>query len=155
MVFFILVRYIVVYLHELQRWITQEWSVSELLDWVMTEAETFAKEFTTHGDKMLQTISNNVRCYCLFICLLCVLQCLFVRLYDCVCLQMCVIVTYINRNFIKAWRTTHYNGSIIEMAEELVEHQLCKGIETDDTSSHRYDVIQHWNSLINWLGKCF
>ena len=68
---------------------------------------------------------------------------------------MCVIVTYINRNFIKAWRTKHYNGSIIGMAKELVEYQLCKENETDDTSSYRYDVIQHWNSLINLLGKCF
>ena len=52
---------------------------------------------------------------------------------------MCVTVTYINRNFIKIWRTKHYNGSIIEMAQELVEHKVCK--EADDTSSHRYDVI--------------
>ena len=43
----------------------------------------------------------------------------------------------------------------VEMSKELVEHQLCKENETDDTSSHRNDAIQHWNSLINWLGKCF
>ena len=30
---------------------TYEQTVSELLDWVMTEAENFAKEVTTRGDK--------------------------------------------------------------------------------------------------------
>ena len=35
----------------LERFITQEWTVSELLDRVMTEAESFVKEVTTHGDK--------------------------------------------------------------------------------------------------------
>ena len=35
----------------LERWVTYERTVSELLDWVMTEAEKFAKEVTTRGDK--------------------------------------------------------------------------------------------------------
>ena len=53
--------------------------MSELLDWVMTEAEKFAKEVTTRGDKGVVDhiksceVSNS---YCLFVCLfmtLCVL----------------------------------------------------------------------------------
>lgn len=35
----------------LEKWVTYERTVSELLDWVMTEAEKFAKEVTTRGDK--------------------------------------------------------------------------------------------------------
>ena len=35
----------------LERWVTYEQTVSELLDWVMTEAERFDKEVTTRGDK--------------------------------------------------------------------------------------------------------
>lgn len=35
----------------LERWVTYEQTVSELLDWVMNEAEKFASEVTTRGDK--------------------------------------------------------------------------------------------------------
>ena len=46
--------------------------MSELLDWVMTEAEKFAEEVTTRGDKGVVDhiksceVSNS---YCLFVCL--------------------------------------------------------------------------------------
>ena len=35
----------------LEKWVEYEKAVSELLDWVMTEAENFAREVTTRGDK--------------------------------------------------------------------------------------------------------
>lgn len=35
----------------LERWVAYEQTVSELLDWVMTEAEKFAADVTARGDK--------------------------------------------------------------------------------------------------------
>ena len=44
-------------------------------------------------------------------------------------------------------------GRIIEMSEELAKHDVRKENGTDDISSRRNDVVQHWDSLINLLGK--
>ena len=44
-------------------------------------------------------------------------------------------------------------GQVIEMSEELAEHDVRKENGTDDISSRRNDVVQHWDSLINLLGK--
>ena len=44
-------------------------------------------------------------------------------------------------------------GVVIEMSEELAKHDVCKENGTDDISSHRNDVVQHWDSLINLLGN--
>ena len=42
---------------------------------------------------------------------------------------------------------------VIVMSEELAEHDVRKENGTDDISSRRNDVVQHWDSLINLLGK--
>ena len=44
-------------------------------------------------------------------------------------------------------------GQVIEMSEELAEHDVHKEIGTDEISSGRNDVVQHWDSLINLSGK--
>ena len=80
----------------LERWVTYEQTVSELLDWVMTEAETFAKEVTTRGDKgvvdHIKSCEVSNFSFCLFVCL-CVLLYLFIHIYCVfVCLFMCLAV---------------------------------------------------------------
>ena len=45
-------------------------------------------------------------------------------------------------------------GRITEMSEELAKHDVRKENGTDDISSRRNDVVQHWDSLITLLGKC-
>ena len=42
---------------------------------------------------------------------------------------------------------------IIKMSEELAKHDARKENGTDDISSRRNDVVQHWDSLINLLGR--
>ena len=44
-------------------------------------------------------------------------------------------------------------GVVIEMSEELAKHDVRKENGTDDISSRRNDVVQHWDSLINLLGN--
>jgi len=46
-------------------------------------------------------------------------------------------------------------GDIINMSEQLAEHDIRKENGTDDISSRKNDVVQHWDSLINLLGKWF
>ena len=46
-------------------------------------------------------------------------------------------------------------GVVIEMSEELAKHDVRKENGTDDISSRRNDVVQHWDSLINLLGNIF
>ena len=45
-------------------------------------------------------------------------------------------------------------GDVIKMSEDLAKHDARKENGTDDISSRRNDVVQHWDSLINLLGKC-
>jgi len=59
----------------LEKWVAYEQTVSELLDWVMTEAEKFAADVTTRGDKGVEdhiescevNTSMSFLCFYLFI----------------------------------------------------------------------------------------
>ena len=44
-------------------------------------------------------------------------------------------------------------GQVIEMSEQLAEYDMRKENGTDDISSRKNDVVQHWDSLINLLGE--
>ena len=41
---------------------------------------------------------------------------------------------------------------ITDVAAKLAEHDVPKENGTDDISSRKNDVVQHWDSLINLLG---
>ena len=41
---------------------------------------------------------------------------------------------------------------ITVLAQDLAEHDVPKENGTDDISSRKNDVVQHWDSLINLLG---
>ena len=49
------------------------WTISELLDWVMTEPEAFAKEVTTHVDKGDVNYIKSCELYNSYYLFLCVL----------------------------------------------------------------------------------
>ena len=46
-------------------------------------------------------------------------------------------------------------GQVIEMSEQLAEYDVRKENGTDDISSRKNDVVQHWDSLINLLGEYY
>ncbi|XP_065895085.1 uncharacterized protein [Dysidea avara] len=102
----------------LDQWVTYERTVSGLLDWVMTEAETFAKEVTTRGDKGVEDHIHS-------------------------CEEL-----YASLEDKKATM-----DEITVLAQDLAEHDVPKENGTDDISSRKNDVVQHWDSLINLLAE--
>ena len=72
MMYILYILYVCMYVEWLlEKWVTYERTVSELLDWVMTEAERFAKEVTTRGDKGVVDhiksceVSTHTVCLCI------------------------------------------------------------------------------------------